>query len=195
MYCLRQAERTPGPGPGSCSVTLLAAPAGAANTLELGTKGVEIDVPEGWSFARHANIHKIYNIPIESQTGLTARSLRRTVSVTVSSDLLADHAAAVQGLRVIAAESGAKVELVTIAGWPGLQRRFLAPRPQSGLSSDESKVWMVTSAVAIDNLLLRLEAGRPRRGSARCSPASRRWARIENFGLLNPMPSSGSCVS
>lgn len=134
----------------------------AAETVDLGVKDVTIEIPDTWSFSQHANIHKIYNVPIEQQQGLTPRRLRRTVQITVHTELLSDHEAALQALRVIAAESGADVEFLTIAGWPALQRRFLAPRPMSGQAiSEAGNVWMLTTAVAIENLALRLEAWAP----------------------------------
>lgn len=147
---------------GMTAVFLLAPAAAAAETFELGVDDIEIDLPDGWSSARHANVHKIYNVPADRQRGLTARSLRQAVQITVHTERLADHQAALRAMRIIAAESGAEVNLVTIAGWPALQRRFLAPRPLSGQSvQDEGNVWMLTTAVAIGRMVVRFEAWAP----------------------------------
>jgi len=163
MRCIRQVSRRPSSAVwlGLLAFALLA-PAAAGETLELGVDDLELDIPDGWSHARHANVHKIYNRQVEGEPALAARSLRRAVQITVHTDRLADHQAALQALRIVAAESGASIEARTIGGWPAIQRRFLAPRPRSGLATDEpGKVWMLTTAVAVENIMVRIEAWAP----------------------------------
>ena len=135
----------------------------ATEIVDLGVDGIAIEILDGWSFARHANFHRIYDVPLEEQTTIDHESLKEMVQISVFAEPQADHAAALQRLREIASESEEPGSFVEIAGWPALRRQRMGVRPQPGTleSSEAEQVLKITTAVAVDDVLVRLEAWLP----------------------------------
>jgi hypothetical protein len=142
---------------------VFAAPGAVAETLHVGVRDIRIEVPGGWSFAQHANIHKIYSIASDEQASLDAEGLEEIVQISVHTYRAPDHAAALMRLREIASEGQVAPTFLEIGGWPALQRRRLVPRPQPGADPPDGDVmvWMATTAVAVEEVVVRLEAWVP----------------------------------
>ena len=122
--------------------------------------GITAASPAGWSLAPRffANAQQLVNIPAAGQSG-AADSTGGTADIVTTTETRTDHADAVHRLREIASETPSPSTFLNICGWPALQRRYLAPKPQRGESDDPGgeMILRVTTAVAIDALLVRLE--------------------------------------
>jgi len=101
----------------------------------------------------------ILNVPGDQQDATTP-----TVRIVIGYLERTDHADAVSQLAEYANESRTRSSFLAIAGWPALQRVQRVTRPQPGgegpLNPDRLMV-QITTAVAADNLLVRLEANLP----------------------------------
>jgi hypothetical protein len=132
-------------------------------TLNIEVEGMRITIsyPEGWSAAQDANVYKLLNVPVEKQHTLDAAALDRIAHIMVFTEHRSDHAEAVRRLKEMEAETESPSTFRIIGGWPGLQRRHLAPKPQPGqaplLVKPGEMVLEITTAVAAENLLVRLE--------------------------------------
>ncbi len=143
--------------------SLLLAERAGSETLDLGVRGAQVTLPEGWSGARVANFHRIYDVAATDLAGLDVEARKRVAQVSVHSYQATDHATAVQRLREIVSGSQMAPRFLEIAGWPAVRGRQLALRPQSGTAGDDGaeKVWMLTTAVAVSDVVLRFEAWAP----------------------------------
>ena len=71
-----------------------------------------------------------------------------------------DHASALRRLADVAAEVAAPSRYLSIGGWPGLERHYLFSRGRTGQphsAHGEDRAWRVTTAIAADAVLVRLE--------------------------------------
>jgi hypothetical protein len=139
---------------------VIAAPAAVAETLHLGVREITLEVPDDWSVAKHANIHRIYSVSPGEQASLDAERLKEIVQISAHTYQAPDHGAALQRLREIAAESESPASFIEIGGWPALHRERLGARPQPGADApaETEEVLKITTAVVVDDLLVRLEA-------------------------------------
>ena len=130
-------------------------------TLEIKPEGITVRYPAGWSSARQANLYKLFNVPADKRDTLDAAALDRTPRITLYLERRSDHAEAVRRLKEIEAEAVSPSTFLSIGGWPALQRRHLAPKPQPGqgdiLGPVDEKVLEITTAVAAGDLLVRIE--------------------------------------
>jgi len=130
------------------------------NRHDIPTLGISLRYPDGWSVAprRYANMEELIDVPADRQNTVeeTARLKIRTQSRT-------DHNEAISELREIAAEVSSPSTFLAIGGWPALQRRHIEARqqPSQGPRHIDEQVLKITTAVAVGNLLLRLEASLP----------------------------------
>ncbi len=124
-------------------------------------KGISVSYPDGWSLAQPSlNSWVILNVPADQQDTITP-----TVRVTIGYLERPDHGDAVSQLAEYANESSVSSTFLTIGGWPALQRVQLVERHLPGEQEEEFfrdlDMVQVTTAVAADNLLVRLEADLP----------------------------------
>ncbi|MBZ5536412.1 MAG: choice-of-anchor D domain-containing protein [Acidobacteriia bacterium] len=130
------------------------------NQLEIKAQGITMRYPAGWSspLKRYANVDELVNVPVSEH----ARG-RPTARVQITSVARTDHAEALRELRDIATENSSKPTFLDIGGWPGLQRRHTEPRqqPSGGPLFPDKMVLRITTAVAVGNLLVRVEAFLP----------------------------------
>jgi hypothetical protein len=128
-------------------------------TLNVGAKGITVKYPEGWSTGQPTlSSWVILNVPASQQN-----IAKPTVRVLIGYLERPDHADAVKQLAEYANEFSQPSTFLAIGGWPALQRVQLVKRPQPGnapLFPDRNMV-QITTAVAADNLLVRLEAQLP----------------------------------
>jgi hypothetical protein len=149
------------PSPSSGSGQSQPAQAGKALTksLTIAAKGITLRFPEGWSMGQPTlNSWVIINVPADQQ-----ETAKPTVRVVIGYLERTDHADAVSQLAEYAKESSQPSTFLAIGGWPALQRVQLVKRPQPGngpLFPDRDMV-QITTAVAADNLLVRLEGNLP----------------------------------
>ncbi|MBO0696510.1 MAG: hypothetical protein J2P56_10495, partial [Verrucomicrobia bacterium] len=128
-------------------------------TLNVGSKGISVRYPENWSTGQPTSSSwVILNVPAAQQN-----TAKPTVRVLIGYLERIDHADAVSQLAEYANESSQPSTFLVIGGWPALQRVQLVKRPQPGNAppfADRNMV-QITTAVAADNLLVRLEAQLP----------------------------------
>jgi hypothetical protein len=128
-------------------------------TVSIGAKGITLRYPEGWSVGQPTlNSWVILNVPAGHQ-----ETVKPSVRVVIGYLERTDHADAVSQLAEYAKESSQPSTFLAIGGWPALQRVQLIKRPQPGnapLFPDRNMV-QITTAVAADNLLVRLEGDLP----------------------------------
>jgi len=124
-------------------------------------KGISVSYPDGWSLAQPAlNSWVILNVPADQQDTATP-----TVRVTIGYLERKDHADALSQLAEYAKESSVSSTFLAIGGWPALQRVQLVKRRLPGEQEQELfrdlNMVQITTAVAADNLLIRLEGDLP----------------------------------
>src|SRR5262249_883691 len=105
--------------------------------------------PSNWSLA-----DQYFSNAVE----LVAPAGRARTLVTTEQEK--DHASALRRLAEVAAEVGTRPQYLSIAGWPGLERHYLFSRGrtgQLGAEQGEDRGWRVTTAIAADAILVRLE--------------------------------------
>jgi len=128
-------------------------------SLSIAAKGITVRLPEGWSVGQPTlNSWVILNVPADQQDTATP-----TVRVVIGYLERIDHADAVSQLAEYAHESHTPSTFLAIGGWPALQRVQLVERPQPGEGPrfPDPNMVQITTAVAADNLLVRLEADLP----------------------------------
>src|SRR5207249_1506559 len=128
-------------------------------SLTIAAKGMALRYPEGWSVGQPTlNSWVILNAPAGQR-----ETVKPTVRVVIGYLERTDHADAVKQLAEYAKESTQPSTFLAIGGWPALQRVQLVKRPQPGnapLFPDRNMV-QITTAIAADNLLVRLEGDLP----------------------------------
>lgn len=144
-------------------VLMLIVPTADAGTLSLGDRDITIEIPDSWSYAKYANFHKIYSVSLDEQSTLDSESLKEIVQISVHSYRASDHTVALRRLREIAMEGSVEATFLKIGGWPALQRRRFLQRPQPGTepAEQEEMVWMLTTAVAVNEMVIRFESWVP----------------------------------
>jgi len=128
-------------------------------TLSIREKGITVRFPQGWSVGQPTvNSWVILNVPAEKQD-----TAKPTVRLVIGYLERIDHADAVSQLAEYANESSQRSTFLAIAGWPALQRVQLVKRPQPGDAPPfpDPNMVQITTAVAADNLLVRLEGDLP----------------------------------
>src|SRR5262245_46892011 len=123
------------------------------NRLHL-DNGVSVDYPSTWSMLPKRFRNTTELVETAGRADITA-PVARTV---LTSERQADSAAALRRLADIAAEVTAPVEYRVIAGWPALERRYVARLGQAGLhGSAVDLAPRLTTAIAAGDVLIRLE--------------------------------------
>jgi hypothetical protein len=150
----------------ACMALLLTPRVGGAvppltQTLHIATdhQGISASYPDDWSVAQPTvNTWVILNVPAGQQASATP-----TVRVVIGYLQRTDHNDAVSQLAEYARESQTPATFLAIGGWPALQRVQLIKRPQPSQAPPFPDPYMVqiTTAVAADDLLVRLEAQLP----------------------------------
>src|SRR2546428_9275748 len=128
-------------------------------SLSIAARGITMRFPEGWSAAQPTlNSWVILNVPADQQDTATP-----TVRVVIGYLQRIDHDDAVSQLAEYANESGTPPTFLVIGGWTALQRvqRVSRPQPSHGPLFPDRLMVQITTAVAADNLLVRLEANLP----------------------------------
>jgi hypothetical protein len=137
---------------------------------KLQVDGVTLSYPSGWSHQRHASFDRLTSAPVMKGARIGVALRRGAAQVSVHTERRASHAEAVRRLQEIALEQAAPVTFLTIGGWPALERKQVQPRPLSGerdageggSDGDESdQILVMTTAVAVDDRLIRIESWLP----------------------------------
>lgn len=147
-------------------VALLAAPTAAqepylANNLEIEAHGMALRYPDGWSVfpKRFSNMDELVNVPADQQETVPV-----TARVKITSEPRIDHAEALGRLRQIGAGHQAPATaFLLIGGWPALQHRCIEQRPQpsEGPQFADKMVMRITTAIAVESLIVRLDGSLP----------------------------------
>ncbi len=130
------------------------------NQLDIKALGITLHYPVGWSSPpkRFANMDELVNVPVRDQ-----ERGKVTTRVQITAVPRTDHAEALRELREIANEVSSRPTFLEIGGWPALQRRHTEARqqPSGGPLFADKMVLRITTAVAVGNLLVRVEASLP----------------------------------
>jgi hypothetical protein len=133
--------------------------------FHLGDRGGSIEYPLGWSPYHYQNVHELWNLTPERLANLQPDERETVARIETAVIPCADHAEAVRRLREIEAESGMTSRFMVIGGWPALQRRQLVPKPRASIrttaDSGLERLVMVTTAVAADKMVVRLDGFAP----------------------------------
>ena len=147
-----------GSSDGACAVAEVTATLGRTLQTE---QGFTVAYPESWSATQEANLYSLFSVAADA---LPSADLDEVARVVISTEQRSDHAEAVERLGTIEAESDVPATSLTIGGWPAIQRCQVVDTPQSG-SADASggggSVQVVTTAIAADALIIRLEGTVP----------------------------------
>jgi uncharacterized repeat protein (TIGR01451 family) len=161
-----------------CALLLAAfaalSPAGAAvpsiRIVEV-APGISLALPPAWSEAPrfYRNARELVRLPAERQAeAISAYEPEAQRTGVWTPRLMAlveeetNHAAAVRRLAGVVQENAKGVTYLTVQGWPAVSRRVrleLAPRPKS--SARPIPAWVVTTAAAVGNRVVKLEARFP----------------------------------
>ncbi len=161
---------------------------------DLASYGIGVRYPTGWSFSQQANTARLTSVPAERMSATTPQALTEAAQLFISVDKMASHAAAQRKLEDIRGESTAPTTVLTIGGWPAIQRRLVEAREQPGDAGDDDDeegeeaepqnaqsppqdvekehlaqkqlitpltLLKITTVVAADDLLVRVEARLP----------------------------------
>jgi len=147
----------------SSAIAAQPAPPAFTGTLVLKAEGITVRHPAGWSGVRQANLHVLYNVPAQTLNTLGANALVNTARIFIHTERRKDHGEAVRQLKEIEAEATSPSTFLSIGGWPALQRRHLTIKPLPGQDAPGSAaspemVVQITTAVAVSDLLVRLES-------------------------------------
>lgn len=125
--------------------------------------GVSLFHPEGWSAAPAANVYQVVDVPSDQLKALDGAALEKVAFATVYTEQRTSSAEAVSRLKEIEAEVDAASTFLTIGGWPALERQYKRPRPLAGADprADAPEITVVTTAVAVNDVLVRVEAWVP----------------------------------
>ncbi len=144
--------------------TLLALPARAdapALTNSVAIGNFTVSYPAGWSTLQSGRLTLILDVAADQQAALGNRFVF-TPQVNVSTEQRIDHNDALQRLNDIAAETNDPVTHLTIAGYPAIQRRHMAPWPiPGGATPAPGQALTITTAIAAGNELIRLDGSLP----------------------------------
>jgi hypothetical protein len=126
--------------------------------LRIQAKGLTVPYPDNWTAvpSRFANAHELHS---QTNGGRPARLM-------ITSEQWREHTDALRRLREIAAEYDEKPQYLEIGGWPAMQRRYvdelaLPGRKAQGQPETVVKLLKITTAIAADTLLIRLEGTIP----------------------------------
>ena len=157
--------------------------------------GIGVRYPAGWSFVQEAGHARLTSVSADRMAATTPQTLTEAVQIFISIDKMAAHAAAQHKLEDIRGESTAPTTVLTIGGWPAIQRRLVEARDQpgdAGEDDDEGEevepqaqtpqsveqekaralplqkqlitpltLLRITTAIAADDLIVRVEARLP----------------------------------
>jgi hypothetical protein len=123
-------------------------------------KGVSVYIAEPWAVlsGRFRNAVEIVT------PAVTPAHPVSDARILVTTEKRKDHQEALRRLVEIVEGYRTQPTFVEIGGWPALQRRVLAPLPRRGAPATRGATepdvfaWNLTTAVAADNLVVRLEA-------------------------------------
>ena len=142
-------------------------PTGPTRTLKIEAEHLSFTVryPNGWSAPPPVDTYQLLNVPAEQQATLDVATLNKTARIIITMEHRIDHAEAVRRLREIAAEVDSPSTFLKIGGWPALQRRYLAAKPQplpgpgqgAPLGRSTEMELNITTAVAAGDFLVRLD--------------------------------------
>ncbi len=123
-----------------------------------------VGYPAGWTVRPLGNLQQMFAAPAEAlDRGEVV--LEDVATVVVHTEQRADQAEALLRLKQIEAESNAPSTFLEIAGWPALQRQQIVTKPSAGKPGDphpdRPTQLVVTTAIAADSLIIRLEAVLP----------------------------------
>jgi hypothetical protein len=151
--------------------------------------GVTVNYPRSWTPAPRtfANAEKLVNVP----SGPGGPDITQAARIMITTEVRRSHAEALRRLREIAGEEPVPSTFLVIGGWPGLQRRQLAPRPRPGeseaaLGASGDMLVRFTTVVAADRRLVRLEASLPPTRESELAPEIERIGRSLSFRRPGP---------
>lgn len=132
-------------------------------TWFMDSEGIAVAFPESWSLLprQSTNAHELIHLPPTEPEKAEGVGAARIMIIT---EKRLDHGEAKARLREIAEEEGSPSVFLNIGGWPALQRRYRAPLARRGDSSawGSAKTSLgITTAVAVGDLLVRLEGSLP----------------------------------
>jgi hypothetical protein len=136
-----------------------------SQTFRLADRGGSIAYPSGWSPMHYDNVHELWNATPDSMAQLSPEQRESIARIETNVIPCTNHAEALRRLREIEAEWGMTSQFLTVGGWPALQRRQLVPRPEARTRSKTapapSRLYMITTAIAAGNTLIRLDGFAP----------------------------------
>src|SRR5713101_6848251 len=133
------------------------------HNIQISGTNLTVSFPDGWSAAKQNNLQKLLNVTADQQGALDSTTINQVVQIYISVETRANADDALLRLRQIGAEGSSPAKSLTINGFPAVQRTRTIATPLPGgtalntvavpTSLDE-----VTTAVAANNLIVRLEA-------------------------------------
>src|SRR4051812_3012344 len=136
----------------------------SSSTFQLA--GGSIAVPNGWTPRNYANMHELWNATPDRIASVSAQERDEIARIRTGLTPTKDHAEALHRLQEIEAESKTASQYVSIGGWPALVRRQLIDKPREGdTGTDDGKLFMVTTAIAAGNTVVRMDGFAPETAS------------------------------
>ncbi len=131
-------------------------------------RGGSLGYPLGWTPYHYANLHELWNITPEGLSTLQPVDRESVPRIEINVISCASHDQALRRLREIEAEWGKTSRFLIIGGWPALQRRQLVPAPREGDDEEAGpeNLYMVTTAVAAGETVVRMDGFAPETASA-----------------------------
>ena len=158
-------------------------PPALTQQAEITPYGIVVRYPADWSFSGEGGVWRLLNLPADRVAAADPSTFDQLGQIFISVERRRDHADAVARLQSLRGGANVRATFLTIGGWPAIQQRVVVDREQPGGEFEEqqppasaqeefklppqrprltpARILRVTTAIAADNLLVRLEGRMP----------------------------------
>lgn len=120
--------------------------------------GFSVSYPQGWSTDKLENLDVIFSVP---ELITEVPNFDEIVQIIIHVEQHPDNEAAIVRLTQITGESDSPSTRIEVNDWPGIERTQISLVLQAGSSGTgeaTQEIMVITTVVAADNLLIRLES-------------------------------------
>jgi hypothetical protein len=127
-------------------------------SMQIAGNQASISYSADWSVGPNSNGQELFNVPLEAQARMDAAAFNQVARILVTMERRLDHAEAVNRLNQIMGNTTSPANLLTINGWPALQRRYLTQKPVRGEDAEKPEMLLIVStAIAQGDIILRVD--------------------------------------
>ena len=105
---------------------------------EIPPYGIAVRYPADWSFSGDGGLWRLLNVPADRAATVAASAHDQLGQILITVERRRDHADAVYRLQSLRGGAGIRATVLTIGGWPAVQRRVVLDREQPGGEAGEA---------------------------------------------------------